>query len=516
MKKTLILALGMTSLVATAYAADQNPPVFQPVAPVQNYDMLPDNLSWHGISFFMTYDAGYAYQSNGRPLGSVVSTLEYSPFTTTRNYTGQSVSSLAGNGLEQSRFGVKIDSPVGYDWNIVGRLDTGFDPLKGTLSNGCEGFIQNAGIAYAAQTSNADSGRCGQQWNGEAYGGLSNPAYGRLTIGRQNSMMLDNLAIYDPMTLSYAFSLLGYSGTPAGSGSTEAARWNNSIKYIYEYGPAHFGAMYAEGSVDGGIFGDSYAGNVGFAYRGFGLDGLYTKEHGAVGLQSAVNDSAVFPANQTLAANISDNTSWAVMAKYTFDFAPDAPAGAYYTKVKAPPPVGAKLTFYAGYENLDQANPHSPVTSGDSAGGFPLTTSATLPDNNAFTTDKVLQIYWAGAKYVLPWGLSFTGAYYHVNQNQYIADKKPCLLGGASASDCAGSFDQVSFMADYQMTKHLDFYAGVSWAQVQNGLASGFPGTPGAKLTNQGLIVSSGGTVNAGTNTSVNTTTVMTGFRIKI
>ena len=68
----------------------------------------------------------------------------------------------------------------------------------GTLANGCEGFIQNAGLAYTAQTSNADSGRCGQQWNGEAYGGISNPAYGRLTIGRQNSLQLDNLASKQP------------------------------------------------------------------------------------------------------------------------------------------------------------------------------------------------------------------------------------------------------------------------------------------------------------------------------
>ena len=42
------------------------------------------------------------------------------------------------------------------------------------------------------------------------------------------------------------------------------------------------------------------------------------------------------------------------------------------------------------------------------------------------------------------------------------------------------------------------------WAQVTNGLASGYPGTPGAKF---GF---------AGTNTSVNTATFMTGFRIKI
>jgi hypothetical protein len=39
-----------------------------------------------------------------------------------------------------------------------------------------------------------------------------------------------------------------------------------------------------------------------------------------------------------------------------------------------------------------------------------------LPDNNAFTADRLLQFFWFGAKYELAWGLNVTGAYYHVNQ----------------------------------------------------------------------------------------------------
>ena len=41
--------------------------------------------------------------------------------------------------------------------------------------------------------------------------------------------------------------------------------------------------------------------------------------------------------------------------------------------------------------------------------------------------------------------------------------------------------DEVSFLTDYALNKHLDVYAGAMWAQVTNGLASGYPGTPGAK-----------------------------------
>lgn len=493
MRKTLVFALAMASSVATADAADWVPPKVP--------DVLPDSLTWYGVTLYATYDVGYAYQTNGRPIGSVVSTLEYIPFTTTRNYTGQAVSTIAGNGLQQSNIGLKIDTPIGNGWKIVGRLETGFDPLTGQLANGCVSFIQNAGLIYTSQTSNADSGRCGQALNGPAYGGIGNPLFGTLTLGRQQSFQLDGIEKYDPLKLSYAFSLLGYSGTNGGSGSTQAARWDDSAKYFYEWGPVHAGVMFSNGGSNTGMFGQGYGFDVGGFYGGFSIDAVYTKEHGAVNLQTAVNDTF---GSQTLAASISDNTAWSVMGKYTWEFGyPVAPAP-YPTKAIRAEPLVDKLTLYAGYTNISMGNPSNVILLGGAAGGFPLTVSATLPDNNAFTTDKVLQFFWTGLKYEFAWGLGLTGAYYHVNQNSYIADNAPCVLGGASKTDCAGAFDQVSFVADYALNKHLDVYAGITYARVTNGLASTFPGTPGAKF---GF---------AGTGTSVDTTTMMTGFRIRI
>jgi predicted porin len=495
MRRTFIFALATASLVANAHAADAD--LFPFRAP-QFKDPLPDSLTWYGITLYGTLDLGYAYQTNGRPLGSVVSGLEFIPFTTTRNYTGQAISTVAHSGLEQSKIGVRFDIPVGLGWAMVGRADTGVDPLQGKLSDGCSSFIQNAGVAYTQQNSNADSGRCGQAFNGQLYGGLSSKQFGTLTIGRQNSFELDAIGAYDPLSLSYAFSLLGYSGTNGGMGSTQAARWDNALKYVYEFGPFNAGVMYANGESGTGMFGPGYAFTVGGKYAGFSAQGVYTRERGAVNLQTAVNDAF---GSQTLAANISDNTSWSVMGKYTLEL------GRHYVDpypTKAPKPEGDKLTFFLGYSNTSQANPSTPIAFGAAAGGYPLTVSATLPDNDAFTTPKVLQFVWTGAKYELAWGLSFTGAYYHVNQNSYSADHAPCVAGGASKTDCAGTFDQVSFLADYQMTKHLDLYAGITYAKVQDGLASAFPGTPGAKF---GF---------AGTGTSVDTTSMMTGFRIKL
>jgi predicted porin len=500
MKKALALALVMTGLAVNAHAQQWTPPKVP--------DPLPDSLTWNGITLYATLDYGYAYQTNGRPTGSVVSTLEFIPFTTTRNFTGQAVSTIAGNGLQQSNIGIKIDTPIGAGWNVVGRLESGFDPLTGEFSNGCVSFLQNAGIAYSAQNSNADSGRCGQALNGPAYGGISNPLYGTLTVGRQQSFELDGIAKYDPLALSYAFSLLGYSGTNGGSGSTQGARWDNSAKYIYEYQWFHVGAMFSDGGSGTGIFGQSYGFDVGAVYKGFSIDAIYTKEHGAVNLQTSAN----LPVGATLlAANISDNTAYSVMAKYTWNLGGGVAPAPYYTKAvkAAPEPQGDKLTLFAGYSYIDQSNPSNPVQFGQAAGGFELFTAApgsTLLDNNAFTTDKIQQFYWTGLKYDFAWGLSLTGAYYHVSQNQYVADNAPCIAGGASKTDCAGTFDQVSFVADYALNKHLDVYSGITYGQVTNGLAATFPGTVSVKA----------GFGTPGTATSINTTSIMTGFRIKI
>ena len=496
MKKTLVFAVAIAGLAAQAHAADWTPPK----AP----DPIPDNLSWYGITPIGALDLGYAYQTNGRPLGAEVSGLEFSPFTTTRNYTGQTISTIAHSGLQQSFIGVKVEEPLGAGWSAIARADTGVDPLKGTLSDGCSSFIQNAGVVYTQQSSNADSGRCGQAFNGQLWGGISNKQYGTLTIGRQNSFQLDGIATYDPLALSYAFSLLGYSGTNGGSGSTEAARWDNSAKYVYDFGPIMAGAMYSNGGNATGFFGDAYSFMFGGHVGGFSGEAVWTKEHGAVGLQSSVNDVLN---STTLAANISDNTSWAVMGKYTWQFgATAASAYPYPTKaaVKAEPPPGDKFTIFAGYTNITQSNPNTPITQGSAAGGYLLSVGVNLPDNNAFTTSRVYDFWWAGAKYDFSWGLSLTGAYYYVHQNSFIADGAACVAGGASKTDCAGEYNQFSLLADYALNKHLDVYAGATYAKVTNGLASGFPGTPGAKF---GF---------AGTGTSIDTATVMTGFRIKI
>src|SRR5262249_25481765 len=144
------------------------------------------------------------------------------------------------------------------------------------------------------QNSSGDGSRCGQFFNGPVYIGVSNPNYGILSAGRQNSPAFDLGADYDPMGLSYAFSLIGYSSTAGGGvGDTEVARLDNSVKYFYRYGPLHVAGMYAQGGQDTALHGDGYAANIGATLWGISADFVYRKEN------SAVSSASLSPANCT-------------------------------------------------------------------------------------------------------------------------------------------------------------------------------------------------------------------------
>ena len=87
------------------------------------------------------------------------------------------------------------------------------------------------------------------------------------------------------MALAPFFSAMGYSGTVGGGvGSTETARWDNSVKYIVTYGPVHAAGMYTNGGYDTPILEDAYGANAGITYMGFSVDGFYTRENAAVNL----------------------------------------------------------------------------------------------------------------------------------------------------------------------------------------------------------------------------------------
>jgi predicted porin len=487
-KHSLICALALCGIAASAQAADLDLGSLK--------DPLPDSLTFKGVTVYGVIDVGYAYQTNGAPLsGSLATGLNYMMFGANTNR--QPISSLSNSGLSQSFVGVKVEESLGAGWTALARVESGFNPLSGELSDGCASMARQNGLNAVQQTANSgDSSRCGQFFNGPAYAGLSNAAYGTLTIGRQNSLVLELMGNYDPLALSYAFSLIGFSGGAGGGvGDTEASRWDNSIKYTYQYGPVHGSFMYANGDQDTAIHRDAYAASAGATWHGISVDVAYTRENsvisgaplgyaGTAGTLAQAVGAGGFTINKTLNAIVSDNEAWTVGGKYTFDM-----GGGCGMKDDC---SGGKLTLFAGYQHTDFANPESPVGStagnGSNNNGPGFTTIGGYQlfaiNNNKYTTDKILQTAWAGAKYELPSGWSFTGAYYHADQNSWVANNAACnphSAGSANAgigkqigSNCAGNFDMGSFLVDYAFNKHFDVYAGVNYSVVDGGLSSGF------------------------------------------
>jgi hypothetical protein len=449
-------------------------------AQAQVKDPLPDSLSLGGVTLYGTVDVGYAYQSQGVPLSSqYVGGLEYQAFTTTRNFAG-SQSTIAESGLEQSKIGVRVSEPIAQDITLVATAETGFNPLSGQLTDACGAIATNAGKVQGQQTANADSSRCGQAFNSVLNGGASSPTYGTLTIGRHNSLELAALVNYDPQALSYAFSFLGYSGFNGGAGSTQAARWDNSVRYSYAYGPAHAALMYSKGGQDTGILGRAYAANVGMTWQGLSVDAVYENEDGAVNLRSSFDDVAVPLPTPGLAAYISNDESYNVMGKYVFEFGPGV--------------AKDKLTLYAGYSHIQKAHGSYEVGA-EGEGNYPLSVGININNSAEYSME------WFGARYAMSTGWNFIGALYHVNQNSWTIGGGTTAVNniGCSAAGllCAGDFYEGSAVVDYVINKHYDVYAGVNWSEVTDGLANGFVGT------------------TVGTSGSENQTTVMFGFRVK-
>ncbi len=483
--RTLALSIAALGLAANAHADGIDLPSVN--------DTLP-NLTTAGVTLYGTIDIGYSYGTNNAPFnafwyGGVADNLQSS------KPARVGLGNFLENGLEQSKVGVKIEEPLAYNWVVIGKIETGFNPLSGELANACESLAVNNGRPLYLQSENLDGSRCGQAFNGPVYGGVSNADYGTLLFGRQQNLQLDALGAYDPMNLGYAFSLLGWSGGTAGAGVTELARWDDSVKYVYQYGPVHAAGMYSTGGDGTALFGNAWGVNAGATWQGFSIDAVYQQEDGGVSASplswtacGPFSASGVLCPADLLNATISDNQQWSVQAKYTFQFE----NGRLKDEV-----ANDRLTFYGGYSAITYEDPSTPIYAGSTIGSFLLNSF----NNTAYYTDKNLNLAWAGATYALGTNWLFAVAWYHEDYGNYLTGStgKTCTAETASnvkaaastytaangsiqrdyygntiGSNCAGTFNQASVMMDYIYSKHFDVYAGISYQDLTGGMESGY------------------------------------------
>jgi predicted porin len=408
-----------------------------------------DSLTWHGITLYGVIDIGVQYDTHSAPF------TPYRPSASgniVRQNSGGSVTGLTPSNMGQSRVGLQGTEALNDEWSAVFQIETFFNPQSGEIADSLKSLAVNNGRSLAAQTVNVDGSSAGQAFQ-TAWVGFKSARFGTLTFGRQTTLLLDGTIKYDPNYNATAFGLLGASNTYSGGGAQEDNRLDSTVKYSINVDPVHLGALYKFNGATGSA-NTAYQADVGGEFAGASLDAYYSKENSAItatyltAAQVAQLPALGYSISNSLAATISDNTAYALMALYKFD----------------------PLKFFAGYEHIKYANPHSPLTAGfNDIGDYVLA----FITNNAYNNSKTVQVYWSGVRYTVIPHLDLTAAYYGYRQNAYgTGTQAGCTT--IAHSVCSGSFEAYSIDADYRFNQHFDAYLGAMYSGVHDGVASGY------------------------------------------
>ena len=455
------LAAGLLAGVAQA----QTTSATAPSAPAD------ESLTWHGITLYGIIDSGIQYNTHSAAFSDYF--ISGGSDIVQKN-SNKSIIGVTSNPMSQSRIGLQGKESLGFlDFSGVFKLETYFNPASGEITDALKSLTQNNGRSITSQSTNIDSSLAGQLFE-QSFVGFSSPTYGTLTWGRQNTTLADLIAKYDPQQTSYAFSLLGLSGTPAGGGDTQDRRLDDSLKYTARYADlVHLSVHYkfqnstaAEYPTAGSGEGFSaFEVSVGADYAGASADVFYTKVRDAVSAGTlstaqlaALTGTGIAP-DKAVAGTISDNASYGAMASYSLSG---------LTGGSVP------VTLFGAYQHISYMNPSIPLNVGfDDIGGYKLG----AVNNTAYQkADKILKVYWAGARYAFNDHFNVAVAYYGEKQDSYATG---ALVGCSTAvsGSCSGNLDVASFSLDYKFTKRFDAYFGAMWSGVSKGLSNGYLNT---------------------------------------
>lgn len=486
MKKFALSAAIVLGLAGTAYADDlpiptkAPPPAAPAVVPTCTnfWDFVSTAcpLTWYGITVYGTIDTGVGWEEHSMKFNGDFGPTNFYPLAKASN---ESRFLYSPNAAQQSVIGIKGIEPVGGQTSFIWTFEMGYQPFT-SLADAPGTVYSQRGIPLIDQLSNGDGGRYGAWYNsGIGFAGFTNPTWGTLTVGRQNSLALDGVIAYDPMGGSYAFSEIGFFGATAGLGDTEDARLTTALKYRENIGNLRIAALWqfggyqqdnaANGAYEGQIGGDIP--NLGGGTLSLDVIGSYVKDAVSVGLAglsgvgtclSTGLTAAGVPCNQIFTATLSDNTAVMALAKYT---------------------VGP-WKLYSGFEWMRFAPPSdTPTSFTDVAGDFVCAGCQTFNLTTISTTayelgDKYQESWWAGAKYSVTKDLDVIGAYYNLHYGTFIgsstANIATCGTNPLSNGNCHGSAQFVSGMIDWRFAPKWDAYIGMEYSDFANGYAFQF------------------------------------------
>jgi predicted porin len=410
-----------------------------------------ESLTWKGITLYGVIDVGVQYDTHMAP---------FTPFrpaasgNIVRQNSRQSVVGLTPSNIGQSRVGLQGIEPLNDEWSALFQVETFFNPQSGEIANSLKSLTANNGLPLSKQSVGVDGSSAGQAFQ-TSWVGLRSPRFGTLTFGRQVTLLMEGVIKYDPNYNASAFGLLGASNTYSGAGSQESNRLDSTAKYLVSVNDlVHVGGLYKFNGSSGSA-NTAVQGNIGLGWGRAAVDAYYSKVNSAITATSlSATQVARLPAlgysvSNSLAATISDNTAYSLMALYDFE----------------------RLKLFAGYIYIKYENPKTPLNAGFiNIGGYVLA----FVNNTAYDNAKTLQVYWTGLRYRVVPRLELTAAYYGVHQNAYGSGSLAGCSTNAS-SLCSGSLQAFSLDADYRFNVHFDAYIGAMYSGVHDGLANGYP-----------------------------------------
>jgi hypothetical protein len=255
-------------------------------------------------------------------------------------------------------------------------------------------------------------------------------------------------------------------------------------KYLNTFGPFRVELVYANPRT---MAKDLIQGTFGYVRPNFSVDLL--AGHAS---DDILESTLAGPANlgsPLLGARVSANEMYGIFAKYVFDVGGSGPLST----------PESKFTVSGGYNRLVFSNPADGgwAPGHTIEGGFdlgpvfsPNGSIASGIVNYAYTGgNRLMDISFIAGKYYYDPQLSFALSYdrYASNSFGFGVNSMPGIVAPPSYSktncsssaflNCSGTEQSLSFRADYQWTKNLMLYAGISYSKVSGGMAFGYLNT---------------------------------------
>jgi general bacterial porin, GBP family len=339
-----------------------------------------------------------------------------------------SVTGMFNGGISDSRWGIRGTEDLGGGLSAFFDLESGINVPSGSVNNAAAslaGTNNNVGVASALN---------GQLFNRGAYVGIKDDRYGAVSFGRSTTLGYDTITNYDPVHAAQLFSPLGFSGSYSAGGITEGSRTDNNIKYVNHTGPINYGLSYSLGGQAGDFgAGSTWGANLGYEQGPFGIQATYYSARDELHSGGTTGANAVGSAlvgTSVGALTLNDDTDIMIAAKYTF-----GPA-----------------TIKAGYEHYELKAPSNKIVNGSTTDYFGFVGTVTNTVNPTKTN-----VYFGGGDYKVTPQFDVAAGVYDTQTVQ-------------STGVAGGDQMQYSLLADYNLSKRTDVYAGYMFSHY-NGAA---------------------------------------------